>query len=121
MLYNHFAMSPRLRSSAMRSSVQQVVDLLFHDFYKCQGVYIIFLSLGMFFFTLLLLTIGIKNSSQSRASIHNGFWFWKLVILVGIVVGMAYTMFFHLNADAVDLFLKIWMWTGVVTGDEINF
>ncbi|CBY35820.1 unnamed protein product, partial [Oikopleura dioica] len=86
--------------------------------FSTTGVYIIFLSLGMFFFTLMLLTIGIKNSSQARASIHNGFWFWKLVVVTGIIVGMGYVMFYHFEdkKDAVDMFLEVWMWIGVATG-----
>jgi len=75
----------------------------------------------MFFFTLMLLTIGIKNSSQARASIHNGFWFWKLVVVTGIIVGMGYVMFYHFEdkKDAVDMFLEVWMWIGVATGTKI--
>lgn len=54
----------------------------------------------------MLLTIGIKNSSQARASIHNGFWFWKLLVVAGIIVGMGYVMFYHFEdkKDAVEVF-----------------
>ena len=67
----------------------------------------------------MILTIGIKNSSQARASIHNGFWFWKLVIVAGIIAGMGYVMFFHFENEKVDMFLEVWMWIGVATGTKI--
>ena len=111
--------NPRFRSRANRFLAPQVLNFNSHQFKqaKCQGVYIVFLSLGMFFFTLMILTIGIKNSSQARAWIHNGFWFWKLVIILGIIAGMAYVMFFHLESDPVDKFLEVWKWIGVGTGE----
>ena len=67
----------------------------------------------------MILTIGIKNSSQARASIHNGFWFWKLVVVTGIIVGMGYVMFYHFEDKKVDMFLKVWMWIGVATGTKM--
>lgn len=59
-----------------------------------------------------LLTFGVKRSSQFRGKIHNGFWLWKLIALIGILIGMI----FAIQKVEEDLFLFWWKNIGLVTG-----
>ena len=72
----------------------------------------IFLGNAVFFTTMGLLTFGVKRSSQFRGKIHNGFWLWKLVALIGILIGMI----FAIQKVEEDLFLFWWKNIGLVTG-----
>jgi hypothetical protein len=46
------------------------------------------LSFGMiiFFFILMILTIGVKTSDDYRAKLHNGFWLVKIFALLSLIV-----------------------------------
>lgn len=52
------------------------------------AVYRTAFTLSGFFFLMSLLTVGIKKSRGFRADFHNGAWFWKFLILIGIGVGV---------------------------------
>lgn len=55
-----------------------------------KAVYRICFGMSMWFLGFAILMINIKNSRDSRAAIHNGFWFFKLAALVAITVGAFY-------------------------------
>ncbi|XP_070542702.1 serine incorporator 5-like isoform X2 [Ptychodera flava] len=54
------------------------------------AVYRICLSMGVFFLIMMVLTACIDTSKSCRAGLHNGFWFFKLLILIGLCVGAFY-------------------------------
>uniref|UniRef100_K9J164 Putative conserved plasma membrane protein n=1 Tax=Desmodus rotundus TaxID=9430 RepID=K9J164_DESRO len=55
-----------------------------------KAVYRISFALAIFFFAFSLLMIKVKTSKDPRAAIHNGFWFFKIAAIVGIMVGSFY-------------------------------
>ncbi|XP_020028731.1 serine incorporator 3 [Castor canadensis] len=55
-----------------------------------KAVYRISFALAIFFFVFSLLMLKIKTSKDPRAAIHNGFWFFKIAAIVGIMVGSFY-------------------------------
>ncbi|XP_077382037.1 serine incorporator 2 [Festucalex cinctus] len=52
-----------------------------------KSVYRICFAMTCFFFLFFIIMIRVKSSKDPRASIQNGFWFFKFLILVGITVG----------------------------------
>lgn len=52
--------------------------------------------------------IRVKTSSDRRAYIHNGFWAWKFLILIGLTLGT-----FFIRRGAFDF---IWMIFGLIGG-----
>ncbi|XP_038624006.1 serine incorporator 1 [Tachyglossus aculeatus] len=52
-----------------------------------KAVYRVCFGMAMFFLLFSLLMIKVKSSSDPRASVHNGFWFFKFVAAVAISVG----------------------------------
>ncbi|KAM9249504.1 serine incorporator 3 isoform 2-T2 [Dugong dugon] len=55
-----------------------------------KAVYRIHFALAVFFFVLFLLMLKVKTSKDPRAAVHNGFWFFKIAAVVGIMVGSFY-------------------------------
>ncbi|XP_010629762.1 serine incorporator 3 isoform X1 [Fukomys damarensis] len=55
-----------------------------------KAIYRINFALAIFFFALCLLMLKVKTSKDPRAAIHNGFWFFKIAALIGIMVGSFY-------------------------------
>ncbi|XP_059562961.1 serine incorporator 3 isoform X2 [Myotis daubentonii] len=55
-----------------------------------KAVYRISFALAIFFFAFSLLMLKVKTSKDPRAAIHNGFWFFKIAAIVGIMVGSFY-------------------------------
>ncbi|XP_036179550.1 serine incorporator 3 isoform X2 [Myotis myotis] len=55
-----------------------------------KAVYRISFALAIFFFAFYLLMLKVKTSKDPRAAIHNGFWFFKIAAIVGIMVGSFY-------------------------------
>uniref|UniRef100_A0A8B9P5M9 Serine incorporator 3 n=2 Tax=Apteryx TaxID=8821 RepID=A0A8B9P5M9_APTOW len=55
-----------------------------------RAVYRISFAMAVFFFLFSLLMIEVKTSNDPRASVHNGFWFFKIAAIVGIMVGAFY-------------------------------
>lgn len=54
------------------------------------AVYRICFSLACFYCLFMVIMIYVRNSRDPRASIQNGFWFFKAIILCGIIVGAFY-------------------------------
>ncbi|KAM9330043.1 serine incorporator 5 [Gastrophryne carolinensis] len=73
------------------------------------AVYRVCFGMACFFFILCILTINIKNSKGCRAAIHNGFWLFKFLILVGMCAGA----FFLPDQDT---FLSVWRYIAAVFG-----
>uniref|UniRef100_A0A8C0DQ21 Serine incorporator 3 n=1 Tax=Balaenoptera musculus TaxID=9771 RepID=A0A8C0DQ21_BALMU len=57
---------------------------------RYKAVYRINFALTVFFFAFFLLMLKVKTSKDPRAAIHNGFWFFKIAAIVGIMVGSFY-------------------------------
>ncbi|XP_072489776.1 serine incorporator 3 isoform X2 [Notamacropus eugenii] len=55
-----------------------------------KAVYRINFALAIFFFVFFLLMLKVKSSKDLRAGLHNGFWFFKIVAIVGLMVGSFY-------------------------------
>ncbi|XP_053303967.1 serine incorporator 5 [Spea bombifrons] len=73
------------------------------------AVYKVCFGMASFFLLLFFLTINIKNSRGCRASIHNGFWFIKFVILIAMCSGA----FFIPDQDT---FLNVLRYVGAFFG-----
>eukprot|EP00118_Oscarella_pearsei_P004735 m.20702 g.20702 ORF g.20702 m.20702 type:complete len:461 (+) comp28064_c0_seq4:53-1435(+) len=56
------------------------------DFFSYFGVYRICFSLAGFYFILMLLMFNVKSSSDCRTGVQNGFWLFKILFLIGLVV-----------------------------------
>ncbi|XP_066479674.1 serine incorporator 3 [Tiliqua scincoides] len=55
-----------------------------------RAVYRISFAMAVFFALFSLLMIKVKSSNDPRAPVHNGFWFFKIAAIVGIMVGAFY-------------------------------
>ncbi|XP_028590898.1 serine incorporator 3 isoform X1 [Podarcis muralis] len=55
-----------------------------------RAVYRVSFAMAVFFFLFSLIMIQVKSSKDPRASVHNGFWFFKIAAIVGIMVGAFY-------------------------------
>ncbi|NWU95122.1 SERC3 protein, partial [Upupa epops] len=55
-----------------------------------RAVYRISFAMAVFFLLFSLLMIAVKTSNDPRASIHNGFWFFKIAAIVALMVGAFY-------------------------------
>ncbi|XP_011847603.1 PREDICTED: serine incorporator 5 [Mandrillus leucophaeus] len=73
------------------------------------AVYRVCFGMACFFFIFCLLTLKINNSKSCRAHIHNGFWFFKLLLLGAMCSGA----FFIPDQDT---FLNAWRYVGAVGG-----
>nr|XP_020644902.1 serine incorporator 3 [Pogona vitticeps] len=68
----------------------------FCNSYDCEAlvgyraVYRISFAMAVFFCLFALLMIQVKSSKDPRAAVHNGFWFFKIAAVVGIMVGAFY-------------------------------
>ncbi|XP_076802814.1 serine incorporator 5-like [Clavelina lepadiformis] len=74
-----------------------------------EAVYKIMFGTACFFFLLIVLTFGINNTQDCRASLQNGFWFIKFLILAGICTGA----FFIPNTTT---FVQVWRYIGMAGG-----
>ncbi|XP_012998925.1 serine incorporator 5 isoform X2 [Cavia porcellus] len=73
------------------------------------AVYRVCFGMACFFLVFCLLTLGINTSKGCRAHIHNGFWFFKLLLLGAMCSGA----FFIPDQET---FLKVWRYVGAVGG-----
>lgn len=71
------------------------------------AVYRVCFGMACFFFIFCLLTFNINNSKSCRAYIHNGFWFFKLLLLGAMCSGA----FFIPDQET---FLNAWRYVGAV-------
>ncbi|ULT91257.1 hypothetical protein L5515_008927 [Caenorhabditis briggsae] len=52
-----------------------------------QAVYRVCAGAASFFFLMMILMIGVSSSKDGRSSIQNGFWFFKYILMFGIITG----------------------------------
>ncbi|XP_035039226.1 serine incorporator 2 [Hippoglossus stenolepis] len=71
-----------------------------------KSVYRMCFAMACFFFLFSIIMIRVRSSKDPRASIQNGFWFFKLLVLVGITVGA----FFIPDGE----FNTVWYYFGMV-------
>ncbi|XP_050408189.1 serine incorporator 1 isoform X2 [Patella vulgata] len=72
------------------------------------SVYRVCFAMAAFFFLFSLIMIAVKSSKDPRSGIQNGFWFFKILIMVGICVGA-----FFIPRGA---FGQAWMIVGMIGG-----
>jgi len=75
------------------------------------GVYRVCFALAMFFFVFMILMINVKSSKDPRSAIQNGFWFFKILALIGICIGA-----FFIKGSAGSQFSTAWMVIGMIGG-----
>ncbi|XP_022106293.1 serine incorporator 5-like isoform X2 [Acanthaster planci] len=83
------------------------------------SVYRVCFSMAVFFFAMLGITVGIRTSKSWRAAIHNGCWFYKVPVMVGLVVGsfflpisdimLSVGLYIGFAGAAVFIFMQLWM------------
>ncbi|XP_053302694.1 serine incorporator 2 [Pleuronectes platessa] len=71
-----------------------------------KSVYRMCFAMACFFFLFSIIMIRVRSSKDPRASIQNGFWFFKFLVLVGITVGA----FFIPDGE----FNTVWYYFGMV-------
>ncbi|NXW74581.1 SERC2 protein, partial [Hirundo rustica] len=71
-----------------------------------KAVYRMGFATAAFFCLFAVLTVCVRSSKDPRAALHNGFWFFKFLLLVGITVGA-----FYIPDGA---FTSVWFYFGVV-------
>lgn len=64
------------------------------------------LAMILFFFTLMCLTLGVSASSNLRAKIHNGFWFWKALYAFCLLS-------FSFKIPFFGMMKTVWMYVGM--------
>lgn len=73
------------------------------------GVYRVCFALACFFALLAVIMIKVKSSKDPRSKIQNGFWFFKIIILVGICIGA-----FFIEGSPGSKFAYAWMVIGMI-------
>ncbi|XP_053726285.1 serine incorporator 5 [Synchiropus splendidus] len=73
------------------------------------AVYKVCFGMACFFLLFSLFTIRIRNSTDCRAAVHNGFWLLKFILLVGCCAGG-----FFLPEE--KTFLQVWLYIGAAGG-----
>uniref|UniRef100_A0A0X3NJ34 Putative serine incorporator n=1 Tax=Schistocephalus solidus TaxID=70667 RepID=A0A0X3NJ34_SCHSO len=72
------------------------------------AVYRICFAGAIYYFFMSLLMIRVSSSRDCRAHIHNGFWFFKIALIIGTMIGA----FFITDQQ----FITTWMFFGIVLG-----
>ncbi|XP_038606527.1 serine incorporator 3 [Tachyglossus aculeatus] len=71
-----------------------------------KAVYCIHFALTVFFLLFALIMVNVKTSSEWRGAVQNGFWFFKIAAVVGIMVGA-----FHIPNEP---FSTVWFYVGII-------
>ncbi|WAR01056.1 SERIC-like protein [Mya arenaria] len=71
-----------------------------------KAVYRICAGLVVFNLLLMMLTLCVPNSNQWRGHLHNGYWFFKILLLIGLIVGAFFIPRF-------SQFSIYWMYVGM--------
>uniref|UniRef100_A0A6A7G9L1 Serine incorporator n=1 Tax=Hirondellea gigas TaxID=1518452 RepID=A0A6A7G9L1_9CRUS len=81
---------------------------------KCEAVlgymavYRLGLAITVYHLLLMALTYGVKSSRGCRAGIHNGLWFYKVMLMLGLCVAA------FLIPDPHEYFIMAWMYMAMV-------
>ncbi|XP_034023211.1 serine incorporator 3 [Thalassophryne amazonica] len=82
---------PGFCEDGARSSISDLkVDFNCEMIVGYKAVYRVCFGMSVWFLIFSILMINIKNSRDPRAAIHNGFWFFKIGILVAVTAGAFY-------------------------------
>ncbi|KAJ8396577.1 hypothetical protein AAFF_G00016430 [Aldrovandia affinis] len=73
------------------------------------AVYKVCFGTACFFFLFAVFTFGVRTSTGCRAAVHNGFWLFKFLALIGCCAGG----FFLPDQDT---FLEVWRYVGAAGG-----
>lgn len=73
------------------------------------AVYRVCFALACFFFLFTILMINVKTSKDPRSAIQNGFWFFKILAVIGLCIGA-----FFIKGDS--SFTTAWMVIGMIGG-----
>ncbi|XP_061117224.1 serine incorporator 5 isoform X2 [Conger conger] len=73
------------------------------------AVYKVCFGMACFFFLFSIFTFRVRVSTGCRAAVHNGFWLFKFIVLLGCCAGA----FFLPNQE---MFLEVWRYVGAVGG-----
>lgn len=82
------------------------------------GVYLVYLSMAIFFVGMAMLTANLRHSHQFRAQLHNGFWMWKFLLIAGLFIGLYVGIAFNGTSET---FLEIWKWIALIFGTLFIF
>lgn len=55
-----------------------------------EAVYKIMFGMACFFFLMMILVFGVRNTKDCRSGLQNGFWFFKFLALFGLCIGAFY-------------------------------
>ena len=78
-----------------------------------EAVYRICFALTCFFSFFSIIMLNVKNSNDPRSKLQNGFWFFKILFLFGLIVASFVIPYGH--PDELN-FAKVWMWFGMIGG-----
>ncbi|XP_022104493.1 serine incorporator 1-like isoform X2 [Acanthaster planci] len=104
------ALIPGIQTAIQK--IPYICDKAQKDVNVCQrfggylGVYRLCFAMACFFFLFAVIMIKVKTSKDPRAGLHNGFWFFKILILLGVGVG---AFFIPLGT-----FEEVWQYVGMV-------
>ncbi|XP_072050429.1 serine incorporator 5-like isoform X2 [Amphiura filiformis] len=83
------------------------------------AVYRICFAMAAFFLIFTVLTIGTANSKACMAGLHNGIWLFKVLILIGLVIGMWFipakpivlniALYIGFTGAALFIFMQLWL------------
>ncbi|ESO02428.1 hypothetical protein HELRODRAFT_184990 [Helobdella robusta] len=79
------------------------------SFVGYMAVYKVCFSMACFFFLLCVIMINVKTSKDPRSAVQNGFWFFKILLLVGICIGA-----FFITGENELKFRQAWMVIGMI-------
>lgn len=82
------------------------------------AVYRISYATAIFFLVFAVVTFWVKKSTTIRGGIHNGYWFWKLLLLLGMWIGSYYIpindpefrILLYIGFTAGSLFIIVQLW-----------
>ncbi|XP_048588960.1 probable serine incorporator isoform X2 [Nematostella vectensis] len=73
------------------------------------AVYRVCFAMAMFYFLMAFVLIGVRNEEDVRAKFHNGFWYIKILLLLGLTAG---SFFIPRHGQ----FHAFWMYIGLAGG-----
>lgn len=73
------------------------------------AVYRVCFAMACFFFVFTVLMINVKTSKDPRSAVQNGFWFFKILAIIGICIGA-----FFIEGESASKFTLAWMVIGMI-------
>ncbi|XP_018022661.1 probable serine incorporator [Hyalella azteca] len=72
------------------------------------AVYRLGLAIMLYHLLLAALSFRVKESRGCRAAIHNGMWFYKVMLMLGLIVAI------FIIPDPYEYFIRVWMYVAMV-------